>query len=145
MQYRKLKPDEVATFFEEQARYERWQAYAAYARNIYGARAARIVVAGDLVYNDETDVVQITQLEVFDAAGNEVAPDLMSDWWQTTLADQHHEVIGRPWDEHDWRDPRNIVLYQAQSALPVPPQRDDFGVTTPPQRRFPAVYAPIED
>ena len=49
--------------------YAHWQAYATSAQQVYGPNAARIVIASDLVYNDETDVLSITDRNVFDSAG----------------------------------------------------------------------------
>ena len=40
-----------------------------------GPSAAHIVVDSDLVYNDETDVLSITELNVFDSAGRLLEPD----------------------------------------------------------------------
>lgn len=142
MHYRKLTEQEIAIFIEEQAVYERWQAYAAYAYRVYGPRAARVVVSSDLVYNDETDVLRITRLDVFDFSGALLVPDWATDWWQTMLGEQHAEVTARPWDPQDWQDPRFAAIEYAQSKLPVPPRRDDFVVQAPPPRRFPAVYVP---
>jgi hypothetical protein len=105
MHYRQLTEREIAIFIEEQAVYERWQAYAAYAYRIYGPRAARVVVGSDLVYNDETDVLRITRLDVFDSSGALLVPDWATDWWQTMLSEQHAEVTARPWDPQDWQDP----------------------------------------
>lgn len=142
MHYRQLTEREIAIFIEEQAVYERWQAYAAYAHRIYGPRAARVVVGSDLVYNDETDILSITELDVFDEAGLLLEPDWSSDWWQTTLGDRHAETMAQPWDIYNWQDPRVKAFYGARSQLPVPPRRDDFAVQAPPPRRFPAVYVP---
>lgn len=144
MHYRKLTEREIATFTEEQAVYERWKAYAAYAYQVYGPRAAQVVVASDLVYNDETDVLQITRLDVLDASCARLAPDWTSDWWRTMLGEQYAEVTARPWDPQDWQDPRFAAIEYAQSKLPVPPRRDNFAVQTPPPRRFPNVYVPEE-
>lgn len=143
MHYRKLRELEIATFVDERAVYTRWQAYAAYARRIYGPRAARVVVSGDLVYNDETDVPRITQLDVFAADGSMLAPDWTSDYWQTLLGERHADVVAQPWDPHDWRDPRTMALFDALSQLPVPPRCDDFDLTIPPPRRFPALYVVV--
>jgi hypothetical protein len=145
MNYRKLTEREIRTVIEEQAVYERWRSYSAYAAQVYGSKAALVVVTSDLVYNDEADELQITEIEVYDEARKPLAPDWTSDWWQTTLGDQHAELTARPWEPEDWRDTRNSAIYEAQSKLPVPPHRDEFAVQTPPPRRFPTVYVLKEE
>lgn len=139
MAYRVLSEVEIATFIEERATFERWQAYAAFALKVYGPAAARVIVAGDLVYNDETDVLRITDFEVFTADGEELPSDWRSDWWRTPLHKEHAEIAKLATNDRD-DEARYYALDYAHGRLPVPPQRDDFLVQTPPARRFPAVY-----
>ena len=142
MHYRRLTEAEIAIFIEEQTVYARWQAYATFAQQVYGPNAARIVVASDLVYNDETDVLSITDLNVFDSAGRLLEPDWSNDWWQQTLDKQQAMGTVSIWNSSGWLDQRELLLYQAQRQLPIPPRRDDVAVQTPPPMRFPVVYVP---
>jgi hypothetical protein len=143
MQYRKLKAQEIRILMEEQEVYERWQAYAAFAVNLYGPQAEHVIVESDIVYDDQTDALEIVQLDVLGPSGVELVPDLTTDWWQTVLGDQYPELICQPWDYDAWCDPRTQAFCEARRLLPVPPECDAFAVRTPPDRTFPVVYVPL--
>lgn len=145
MAYRALTEEEITTFIEEHAMFLRWQAYAAHALQVYGPNAARITVTSDLVYNDETDVLRIIDLSVFDASGAALEPDWSSDWGQTALAAEQAILASQPWRAKEWDDIPLLALDRARDRLPVPPRRDDVPVHAPPPRRFPVVYVPEED
>jgi hypothetical protein len=140
MHYRRLRDQEIRTLMEEQVVYERWQAYAAFAVNLYGPQAEHVIVESDLVYDDQADRLEIVQLDILGPGGIELGPDLSTDWWHTTLGDTYLAVIAEPWDYDAWCDPRTQAFYQARRALPVPPECDAFAVHTPPPRRFAKVY-----
>jgi hypothetical protein len=144
MRYRRLNDFDVRVLIKEHEEYERWRVFVEYALKVYGSAADRIVVETNMIYNDESDVLSITRLDVFDQFNCSLTPDWTTDWWYSYLGESHAEITARPWNFEDWRDPRNDAIYDLQHNLPVPTRNVIFWVHQPPERRFAKVYVPDE-
>jgi hypothetical protein len=113
-----------------------------YARDIYGAAAERIDVVTGSDYNDEYNYMIVESVEVANAAGVELTPDLSTDWWQSKLgelpADQRAPLSRDDELYEDWIDD---AVGERRSALPVlDGGYDKFFVSRPPKRTYRTLY-----
>jgi hypothetical protein len=144
MHYRRLNERELEQFLHERAAFQTWQAYLAYATDVYGPRAARVEVVADWLYNDETHFRGIESVGVFDAAGDALQPDLTTDWWQGQLTEQIVDLLRSRYGTTI--DPVEYTIHQRQAALPVlGVGRAVYTADQPPQRRHAWVYVPADD
>ena len=148
MSYRRLTEAEALAFVEEFIAYQRWRAYAAYAADLYGAAAERMVVAASLERGDEFRYLVIESVEVFDAQGQPLEPDLATDWWRSTLREASIATLAsgssNSLDDEDCReDWLADVIGERRAALPAPAGGyDSFMISRPPKRRWRNIYAP---
>lgn len=144
MSYRRLSETEELTFAEEFIAYQRWRVHASYASELYGAAAERVEVVAGLECGDELRYLVIDSVQVFDAQGRPLEPDLTTDWWQTRLRDalgaaQADGLI----DEDEREDWLADAIGERRAALPVPAGGyDSFRLSRPPKRRHRNIYAP---
>ncbi|HEU5101549.1 MAG TPA: hypothetical protein VFU22_21150 [Roseiflexaceae bacterium] len=152
MSYRRLTESEERAFVEEFTAYQRWRIYASYASDLYGAAAERIEVVAGLESGDELRYLVIASVEVFDAQGRLLEPDLSTDWWRTKLSDTLVARADGLAGEHrsDWLDDEDDredwladAIGERRAALPVPAGGyDSFRLSRPPKRRHRNIYAP---
>jgi hypothetical protein len=143
--YQRLTEAETQTFVEEFTAFQRWRAYASYATDLYGAAAERVEVATGTERNDEFSYLVIGSVEVYDALGQLLEPDLSTDWWQTALqSDTSDERAGYYLDDEDAReDWLADAIGERRAALPLPTGGYDiFLVSRPPKRTHRNIYAP---
>jgi hypothetical protein len=144
MPYRRLSETEERAFVEEFTAYQRWRVYASYASDLYGAAAERVEVIAGLECGDELRYLVIDSVQVFDAQGCPLEPDLTTDWWRTKL----HDASGAsqadgPADQDDHEDWLADAIGERRAALPVPAGGyDSFRLSRPPKRRHRNIYAP---
>ena len=152
MPYRRLTEAEMQTFVEEFVAYQRWRVYAAYATDLYGAAAERVDVVAGIERGDEFRYLVIDSVEVFDAQGRRLDPDLSTDWWRSML---HEASIPAPMGgpaqlESSWLEQEDNrqdwmadAIGERRAALPVPPGGyDTFWLSRRPKRRHRNIYAP---
>jgi hypothetical protein len=152
MSYRRLTEAEERSFVEEFTAYHRWRAYASYAADLYGPAAERVEVAAGLERSDEFRYLVIESVEVFDAQGRPLEPDLSTDWWRAMLRDAPgaasadglaREQSGSWFDEDSREDWLADAIGERRSALPAPAGGyDTFRLSRPPKRRHRNIYAP---
>jgi hypothetical protein len=144
MSYRRLSEIEERAFVEEFTAYQRWRVYVSYASDLYGAAAERVEVVAGLECGDELRYLVIDSVEVFDAQGRPLEPDLTTDWWRTRLHDAagggQTEALADEDDREDWLAD---AIGERRAALPVPAGGyDSFRLSRPPKRRHRNIYAP---
>jgi hypothetical protein len=144
MSYRRLSEAEERAFVEEFTAYQRWRIYASYASDLYGAAAERVEVIAGLECGDELRYLVIDSVQVFDAQGRTLEPDLTTDWWRTRLHDASGATqVGRLSDEDEREDWLADAVGERRAALPVPAGGyDSFRLSRPPKRRHRNIYAP---
>jgi hypothetical protein len=138
---------ELQTFVQEFTTFQIWREYTAYARDIYGATAERIDVTTGSEYNDEYSYMAVESVEVANAAGIQLTPDLSTDWWQSKLAElpADQRVLLSQNDElyEDWIDD---AIGERRSALPVlDGGYNRFFVSHPPKRAHRTLYVQVEE
>jgi hypothetical protein len=151
MSYRRMTEVEVQTFVEEFTAYQTWQAFASYAVDVYGSAAEQVEVVTGSEYNEEYSFLVLASVEVRDARGRPLEPDLSTDWWQTVQRGDYG--IGRAvageraeyyLDDEDAReDWLADVIGERRAALPVlSGGYDTFTISQPPKRTHRNIYAP---
>ena len=143
MTYRRMTEAELQTFVEEFLAFQTWRAYASYATDVYGPSAERILVATGSEYNDEFSYLVIEAVEVYNAQGRQLEPDMATDWWQTALqsaadAERSGEY---PHEEDMYEDRLMDIIGERRAALPVfAGGYDVFLVSQPPRRTYRNIY-----
>lgn len=122
-----------------------WEFFTTFAREVYGARAARVDVTGAWAAPDpeawplldRQPWASAVAVVVADADGNRLAPDLRTPWWQEWHAQPEVAVMSEA--------ERGAAMAQAVDAYAkcwpfMTREQDTFWVDRPPARRGPVLY-----
>jgi hypothetical protein len=145
MTYRRMTEAELQTFVEEFLAFQTWRAFASYATDVYGPAVERIVVATGSEYNDEFSYLVVEAVEAYNVQGQQLQPDMTTDWWQTALrsAAEAERPGATPYDEVTFEDRLMDILAERRSTLPVfAGGYDVFLISQPPKRTHRSVYVP---